>query len=180
MLLHSHAHMKPNETIEFLRRARNLREFSSTPIPDAVLNDILDVARWTGSAMNRQPWILVAVRDRAKLDQLANISGYGGYVKHLGSATAAIVLAMDGAEHEFDEGRLSERILLAASAHGLGAGVAWFNNEGAETAKHLLGIAPERWARTVIALGYPTPAAQMLRTKTGEARKALGDIVKWD
>jgi nitroreductase len=116
------------------------------------------------------------VRDRAKLDQMANA---GGYVKHLGSATAAIVLAMDGAEHEFDEGRLSERILLAAAAHGLGAGVAWFNDAGARAVKQLLGIAPERAARTVIALGHPTQAAQKPRTKPGEARKALGDIVTW-
>lgn len=168
--------MKPNETLNFLRRARNLREFANTPIPDEVLNDILDVARWTGSAMNQQPWMFVVVRNREKLDQLANA---GGYVKHLGSATAAIVLSMDGPGHDFDEGRLAERILLAAAAHGLGAGVAWFNDDGARAAKQTLGIAPERAARTVIALGYPTPAAQQLRTKTGEARKALGDIVKW-
>ncbi len=168
--------MSTNEKIDFLRRARNLREYSSTPIPEAVLNDILDIARWTGSAMNQQPWMFIVVRDRAKLDQLANA---GGYVKHLGSAAAAIVLVMDGAGHEFDEGRLSERILLAAAAHGMGAGVAWFNDEGAATAKQMLGIAPERVARTIIALGYPTQAAQKLRTKTGEARKALSDIVKW-
>jgi nitroreductase len=168
--------MTPNPTIDFLRRARNLREFSSTPISDDVLNDILDVARWTGSAMNQQPWTFVVVRDRAKLDQMASA---GGYVKHLGSTTVAIVLAMDGAGHEFDEGRLSERILLAAAAHGLGAGVAWFNDAGARAVKQLLGIAPERTARTVIALGYPTPAAQKPRTKPGEARKRLGDIVTW-
>lgn len=169
--------MKPNTTVDFLRRARNLREYADTPVPEAVLNDILDVARWTGSAMNKQPWMFIVVRDRAKLEQMAN---NGGYVKHLSGAAAAIVLAMDGAGHEFDEGRLSERILLAAAAHGVAAGVAWFNDDGARATKHLLGIAAERSARTVISLGYPTPAAQKLRTKTGEARKALADIVKWD
>ena len=169
--------MTSNSTIDFLRRARNLREYSSTPLPDDVLNDILDAARWTGSAMNRQPWQFVVVRDRAKLDQLANA---GGYVKHLGSAAAAIVLAMDGAGHEFDEGRLSERILLAAAAHGVAAGVAWFDEAGASAAKQVLNITPDHVARTVIALGYPTQAAQKLRTKAGEARKALNDVVKWE
>ena len=90
------------------------------------------------------------------------------------------MITLDGPGDAFVDGRLTERIMLAASAHGLGTAVAWFSDEGSVTAKKLLGIAPERFVRTVIALGYPTPAAQQLRTKTGEARKPLDQVVRWD
>ncbi|MDX6379227.1 MAG: Nitroreductase family [Rubrobacteraceae bacterium] len=37
-------------------RTSFLRGFSSHPIPREVLDDVLEVARWTGSASNRQLW----------------------------------------------------------------------------------------------------------------------------
>ena len=159
--------------IALLRGLRAIRAFTPDPVPQPALDDILEVARWTGSAMNRQPWALVVVRERATLDALADA---GGYVKHLASASAAIVLTMDTAGDTFDEGRLAERVMLAAAAHGLGAGPAWFNDTGEAAAKQLLGIPATRLARTVIALGTPAPEARAPRTKPGEARKPLNQV----
>jgi nitroreductase len=48
-----------------------VRRYADRPIPDEVLNDVLDVARWTGSSKNTQPWQGVVVRDRARLVDLA-------------------------------------------------------------------------------------------------------------
>jgi len=59
------------ELTAFLRSLRSVRRFSSEPIADDVLYDILEVARWTGSSKNTQPWRLVVVRQRATLETLA-------------------------------------------------------------------------------------------------------------
>jgi nitroreductase len=167
--------VQANDLIDFLRSQRQTREFTNEPIPDEALHDILQVARWTGSAMNKQPWEFVVVRDRATLRALAEAYPNAG---HIARAAVAIVIVMEGerAREQFDEGRLAERILLAASARGLGAGIGWLGNDGtAEAAKRILGIPHERFVRTAVALGNakPNPA----RGSSGPGRKSLGELV---
>ena len=57
----------PHQITAFLRSLRAVRRFSPQAIPDDVLLDVLDVARWTGSSKNTQPWHLIVVRDRETL-----------------------------------------------------------------------------------------------------------------
>jgi hypothetical protein len=81
-------------------------------------------------------------------------------------------------EHEtYDEGRLSERIMLAAVAYGVGSSIGWFRRSGMTDAKAILGIPQERLVRTVISMGYPDEDAQRARPKPAQARKPLTDTV---
>jgi nitroreductase len=161
----------------FLRSLRAVRSFRPDPVPGGVVDDVLNVARWSGSASNRQPWEIVVIRDRETLYALAAVEGYAD---HLAGAPLGIVLVMAGdrAEQEaYDEGRLSERILLAAWAHGVGSSIGWIVGSGRDAAKDLLGIPPERMVRTAISLGYPDETARRPRRGTGAARKPLSEIV---
>src|ERR1700687_123031 len=111
----------PRQLTDFLRSLRAVREFQRKPVPDDVVRDILEVARWSGSASNRQFREIIVVRTRETLQPLA---GLGGYVGHLRNAALAMLLVMPGEWPEgetFDEGRLAERIMLGAGAHGVGA-----------------------------------------------------------
>ena len=141
------------------------------------MDDVLEVARWSGSAANEQPWEIVVVRERDTLRSLASVGGYAG---HLAGAPLAIVLVMAGerAEREtYDEGRLAERIMLAAHAHGVGSSIGWFAGSGRDAARELLRIPQEKLVRTAISLGYPDEGARRSRAGRGQARKPLGDIV---
>ncbi len=175
--------MTDNETahqrIAFLRGLRNVRRFRPDPIPPAVVDDLLEVARWTGSARNMQPWEFVTVRDRATLRRLAEAEGYAA---HLAGAPLGIVLVMRGdpsqaTQETWDEGRLAERIMLAAAAHGVGASVGWFRPAGAAEVKELLGVPAERTVRTALSLGYPDAAAEAAAPKPGPGRKPLAELV---
>ncbi len=87
-------------------------------------------------------------------------------------------MAGDRAEQEaYDEGRLSERIMLAAWAHGVGSSIGWLAGSGRDAAKDLLGIPPERMVRTAISLGYPDETARSPRKRHGAARKPLSEMV---
>jgi len=141
------------ERLRFLRSLRAVRSFTADPVPDEVLGDVLEVARWSGSSMNRQPWEMVVVRERETLRALASA---GGYADHLAGAAVGIVIVMAGerAESEaYDEGRLSERIMLAAHAHGVGSSVGWFAGGGREEARRIIGVPEGRTVRTAISLG---------------------------
>ena len=165
------------DRISFLRALRAIRQFRPDPVPQHVVDDILEVARWSGSASNRQPWELVVIRDRDTLRALAEVKGYAS---HLAGAPLGIVLVMAGERFEqetYDDGRLSERIMLAASAHQVGSSIGWIVGDGREAAKEILGVPPERMVRTAISLGYPDAEARRARPRIGQARKLLAEIV---
>ena len=58
------------ETMSTLRAVRRLRE---DPIPDAVLQRILQAAAWAPSGGNLQPWRLIVVRDAEKRESLGKL-----------------------------------------------------------------------------------------------------------
>lgn len=168
------------ERIAFLNGLRAVRHFLPDPVPQEVIDDLLTVARWSGSASNRQPWEIVIVRDRELLRRLAECEGYA---KHLAGAPLGVVLVMSGeegrADHEsYDEGRLSERLMLAADAHGVGSCIGWLINAGLEEARALLGLPEGRKARTILSLGYPDKVARAARTRPEQPRKPLDTITR--
>ena len=61
------------DRIAFLRGLRAIRQFRPDPVPQEVVGDFLEVARWSGSASNRQPWELVVIRSRETLRALAEV-----------------------------------------------------------------------------------------------------------
>jgi nitroreductase len=169
------------EQIAFLRGLRQVRLLRPDPLPQAVLDDILEVARWTGSARNLQPWDLVLVRDRAMLQALARVEG--GRAAHLLNAAAGIALVMNGNPEHFDfdtydEGRLSERIMLAAGAHGVGSAIGWFKGAASDEAKRLLGVPSGRLLRTTMSLGYVDAEGHAQRSRPQQPRKPLSDMLR--
>jgi nitroreductase len=175
--------LRDTDKIAFLRGLRQIRQLSPEPVPDEALQDILEVARWTGSARNIQPWDLIVIRDRSTLQTLGRIEG--SHAPHLVNAGAGIALVMSGdLEHPefdtYDEGRLSERIMLAAAADGLGSAIGWFRDGAAEEAKRILGVPPERLLRTVMSIGFPDIEGHTQRTRPTQPRKPLSDIVHYE
>ena len=118
------------------------------------------------------------IRERDTLRSLASVEGYAD---HLAGAPLGMVLVMAGerAQQEtYDEGRLAERIMLAARAHGVGSSVGWIVGSGRDAARELLGIPQEKMVRTTISLGYPDEVAR--RSRSGQARKPLDEIVHYE
>src|SRR5215210_8926096 len=67
--------MTAEDRIAFLRSLRAVRSFRPDPVPQEVVDHILEVARWSGSASNKQPWQIWVVRERDTLRSLAAVEG---------------------------------------------------------------------------------------------------------
>jgi nitroreductase len=163
-----------------MRRLRAVRTYTQQPVADDLLNEILAVARWTGSAENRQPWRFVVVRDGAVRERLAALVPNAPQV---GRAPVVIAIVMPGERavlDAFDEGRVTERILLAAAALSLGAAVGWVPQEARADAAELLGVPEGRLLRSVVAIGHATPEATRPRKPRGVARLPLDELVHRD
>jgi nitroreductase len=163
----------PADRVRPLRQARQVREFTSEPIEQAVLDAIADVARWSGSSSNGQPWRFIVVTDAVVLRRLAAMGMPQTRSLQTATAAIAIVLPVDEGHkvgNAYDEGRAAERILIAAGMLDLGAGIAWIVSGIREAVREVFGLPADRFVRTIVSLGHPSAAAQKPKAAPGKAR----------
>lgn len=169
-----------NTVIQTLKGLRQSRAFTGQAIGNEDLNHILEVARWSGSSKNSQPWHMIVVRDGKKKEALA---GAGAFTSFLSGADVVIVLAMKGSSmrsEAYDEGRLSERIMLAADALGIGSGTGWFSDEEAQQkVRELLDIPDDHRVFSALGLGY-TETSKDQASGVNAGRKPLDEIVSYE
>jgi len=159
--------------IRFLRRVRQVREYRAESVPEDALAEILEVGRWSGSASNRQTSEVVVVQDPEVRQKLA-----AGGANMAGKADVVLVIVTQGETGReeleiFDEGRMAERLLLAAAARGLGSAIATLKGDGPEVAKQMLGIPVERRVKTVVTVGVADADAIRAKPKNQQPRKPI-------
>ena len=145
------------ETWDALRSRRNVRRYEDRPIPATDLDRILEAARRTPSAGNRQHWDFVVVTERERLQQLATV--WQG-ARHVASSAATIALvapqSTDQRDREilqYDLGQATYGIMLMAADLGIGTGHSAVQDQDA--ARRILGVPADRNVEWLVALGYP-------------------------
>jgi nitroreductase len=169
-----------DDILRALRRTRQVRQFTGEAVSEADLHEILRVARWSGSSQNRQPWTLIVLRDPGLRRRIAEAAPFA---RHAAIAPVAIAVAMPGTNAEwetYDEGRLVERMLVAAEALGLGAGIGWATAKERPVVNGLLGVPEPAYVRSFVSIGHPTAEAAAPKSRPGTARKPLEEILRED
>jgi hypothetical protein len=112
---------------------------------------------------------------------LRRISELRPPINWVAGAPLGIAIVLDGANplsEAYDEGRVTERLLIAAHGRGLGGGVAWYGDEAQQAeAKRILGIPAERTARSMVLIGYPTSTKDPRPGRAQPGRKPLAELV---
>ena len=164
-----------------LRKVRQARLYKPDAVPEEALRELLEIARWTGSSRNTQPWEFIVITDK---DQLRKVSQIRTPINWVADAPLAIAIVLNGeneASEAFDEGRVTERVLIGARLLGLGGGTAWFGDESQQAeGKRILGIPAERTARSVVVIGYPTTTRDHRPNPVMAGRKPLSELVSYD
>ena len=146
---------------------RALRSFRAEPLPDEVIGEILEAARWTGSSKNRQNWSFVVVDG----DQKERLSVCGDFTDPVRSAPVVLALVQEPVGYEFDTGRLAQNVMLAAAALGIASVPVTLHRE--DDAARVLGLPEGARCRYAVALGYPTDDA---RPRRFGGRKPLDEV----
>jgi len=164
--------------LEQIRKVRQARQFKPDPVPQDVIDQLLEIARWTSSARNTQPWHFIVITDKETLRRLSQIRTP---INWMADAPLGIAIVLDGEACDteaYDEGRVTERVLIAARLLGLGGGTAWYGDDAQQAqAKEILGIPADRTARSVITIGYPTTIKDPRPGAVAGGRKPLSEIV---
>jgi 3-hydroxypropanoate dehydrogenase len=180
--------------------ARTANTFASTPVTDAELAEIWELAKWAPTAANTQPLRVLYVRPGEGRDRLVEHMSEGNKAK-TASAPAVAVLAVDSEFHEHiptllpfrpelkdvfaandsmreDTGRFNAALqaayfLLSVRAHGLAAGPM----AGFDAAAIDAEFFPEgRWRSIlVVNIGHPGHQAWMERLPRLEHE----DVIRW-
>lgn len=65
--------MDYSELLALLKTRRSVRAFTPDPVPDDLIDKIIEAARWAPSGANSQPWEFVVIRNQETKDRLAAI-----------------------------------------------------------------------------------------------------------
>jgi len=168
------------DVIRQLNRVRQTRQYRPEPIPDDLVNELLEVARWTGSSRNTQPWHFVVVTDREQMRQISQLRTPINWVAAAPLAIAIVLEGKDPMSEVYDEGRVTERLLIAARFLGLRGGVAWFGDDDQQRrAKELLGIPADRLARSVVTIGYSDTSKDPRPNPAVGGRRPLSEVASY-
>ncbi|MDR0293575.1 MAG: nitroreductase family protein [Oscillospiraceae bacterium] len=126
-----------NETLKTIAERYSCRDFADTPLTEEQVRAIAGAALAAPSAMNRQPWHVIVITDKALIDELdaegmsvlAAAGDKAGYerIKSRGgkifyNAPCMVMVASDGSDYaSMDCGILSQNIALAGHSLGLGS-----------------------------------------------------------
>jgi nitroreductase len=99
---------------DVMRSTPSIREFTDEPVPDSVVHDILDAARFAGSGGNRQGWHVIVLKDpevRRRIRDLY-VLGWREYVAHMQKGLVPFAASDDGKWHgpavDLEEARSTE------------------------------------------------------------------------
>ena len=167
--------------IEAMNKVRQTRIYLDKPVSKNDLDTLLEVAQWTGSARNTQPWHFVVVQDKDTLGKLANLRSNIDWVANVPLVIALVFDGHDTVLESFDEGRIYERLAIGAKLLGLGSGTAWFLGDEVEAAaRQMLNVPEGRVMHSMVALGYVDRDANQLPGRNYVGRKPLDEIVSYE
>lgn len=160
------------EVFECIRRRRTIREYKKDPIPEDVLEKILQAGRWSPSSSNSQPWHFIVVKDPNILSELGRIATQGPFIS---DAALAIVIVMENAPRpQLDAGRAIQQMELVAWSEGLGTCFVGVRIEEQQIeVKELLNIPSDLELITIMPYGYRSTSIG----RVGTPRKDLAEMV---
>jgi nitroreductase len=162
-----------------IRTKRAVRQFQEKPLPDEVVQQILNAGRRSQSSKNSQPWQFIAVREKGLLKAL---SGTGKYAGHLAGAALGVAILVPNPDEKFqtlfDAGQAAAYMQLAAWELGVGSCLASIYEP--DKAREILGFPPAWQVRICLSFGFPAEVEQLNAAPKKGGRKGLDEIVHWE
>jgi len=148
------------DAVEAILSRRSIRKYTSSPVPDELIEELLRAAMSAPSAGNEQPWHFVVIRDQRILNEIPKFHEYSQMLRE---APVAVLVCGDLKEqrHEGfwiqDCSAATQNILVAAHTRGLGA--VWLGvypiQKRIDGLRRLLGIPEHAIPLSLISIGYP-------------------------
>ncbi len=164
---------------EIIKKRRSVRSYKPDPIPEDVLERILEAGRLAPSAKNLQPWRFLVIRDKKVIEELVPAMRNQRFIAEAPVLIGVVALEKDAwgrmggywASYPVDCAIALEHIILAATAEGLGT--CWIGAYDEKEVARILNLPPGEKPIAFTPLGYPNemPAER--------GRKPLSEILRY-
>ena len=163
-----------------IQSKRAIREFKAESLSDKHIARLLHAGRRAQSSKNSQPWHFIAVQDKARLQQIAQLGAGMGHVA--GAALCVVIVVPIQNErtlwHFFDAGQSAAYMQLAATEMGIGSCLGTIYQP--EQARQLLRIPQDFQTRLVISFGWPMDESKAVRPLQSGGRRVFDEVVHWE
>ncbi|HPT71539.1 MAG TPA: nitroreductase family protein [Candidatus Cloacimonadota bacterium] len=142
---------------------QSVRSFSDEPVPEEIIDQILEAGRWAPSTQNRQPWRFIVIKDREIIRKLAVNSGFIGLVNHFIRDAAFVIVACAEPKEDMvlngqpyylvDTAIALQQMVLAAWSFGIGS--CWLGAFSETSVKAFLDIPDSIRVIAITPFGYP-------------------------
>jgi nitroreductase len=169
----------PESVMALLKGRRSIRLYKPDPVPDEMVEQLLEAGRWAPSASNRQPWAFIVVRDEAIRREVAQHAAYY-FVRWAQAEDAPLLIVLCGdARNRIYRQFLHEDIGLAGSqimlqAKALGLGTCWLGGLDRKAIAEVLKVPDHFEVVGVLTVGFPA------EDPDPRERKPLSEIVHYD
>lgn len=161
--------------LEEIKNRRSIRNYLAKEIPEEVLTEVLEAARWAPSASNRQPWKFVIIKDKELRQQIKQAAGGQSFV---GEAPVVIAGCATNVNHIMPNGVHSYPVDLAIALDHLslqavraGLGTCWVGAFNQDRVREILRIPKKVIVVCLMTIGYPAS------TGLKSSRKPKEDII---
>lgn len=162
-----------------IRLKRAVRKFQDKPLPDEVIQAILNAGRRSQSSKNTQAWKFIAIRDKSILKELSQCGEWAG---HLAGAALAVAILTPDPEGKFqimfDAGQAAAFMQLAAWEMGVGSVPASLYEF--DKTREILKFPTEWHLRIALSFGYALDEEKLSAAPKKGGRVSLDEIVHWD
>ena len=128
------------DIINLIKNRYSVRDFLPDPLPQEVIDDMIEAARLAPSAQNRQPWRYVIITEPDRIKELVKNTGLIGLSNYFIKDAPCLVIACADVKKNLklnqkdyylvDVAISFHQMILAAWAHGVGScWLAAFNEE---------------------------------------------------
>ena len=155
--------MNSEEVLRLMQERRSIRKFKPDPIEDDKIEQILEAARWTQSASNRQPWRFIVIKNQEIISQLQKAAKFGGFVSQ-----APLVIAIIADKKRSPNWYLQDTSMVAHQiclmAWSLDLGTCWIGSMDRDKAAEVLELDKNEHVTTILPIGYfhkkPSPTSR--------------------
>ena len=118
-----------NEVLKAIKERRSVRKFKPDPVPQELVDQIMEAGTWAASGHGRQPCVILQVTDKEVRDTLSawNAAILGKDSDPFFGAPVTLVVLADrtAPTYAYDGSLVMGNMMLAA--HALGLGSCWIN-----------------------------------------------------
>jgi nitroreductase len=163
------------DALDNLKLRRSVRVYQDKAIPKEIIEKIIDVARFSPTARNVQPWEFVIVTAKETLERIGSLCDNGRFIVQ---AKACIAVYCSETKYYLEDGcAATQNIMLAAA--GLGIGSCWVAGDKKPYCAEVSGVlnVPSSFKLvSLIALGYPHTKEELKAVE----KRGLKELMHWE